>query len=155
MASLSSFRYISFSLLGQGPLPREARAPAGLGADQGCGLAGNPAAQPLNLPSRRTRILLALGQASDHVRKCCGRSLFGGPRGTARTAHECAHALPARKPATRGIPRGAYLCLPTVATNRPKSSTVILDIFMAARSFSSSNKRLISLFKVSGSYVLS
>jgi hypothetical protein len=97
VASLSSFRYISFSLLGQGPLPGEARAPAGLEADQGCSLAGNTAAQPLNLPSRRTRILLAAGQASDHVRKCCGRSLFGGPRGTARTAHECAHALPARK----------------------------------------------------------
>jgi hypothetical protein len=31
MASLSSFRYISFSLFGQSPLPREARAPAGLG----------------------------------------------------------------------------------------------------------------------------
>ena len=64
VASLYSIRYISFSLLGQGPLPREARAPAGLGADQGCGLVGNTAAQPLNLPSRRTRILLALGQAS-------------------------------------------------------------------------------------------
>jgi len=68
MASLSSFRYISFSLLGQGPLPREARAPAGLGADQGCGPAGNPAAQPLNPPSRRKLILRALGQASPSER---------------------------------------------------------------------------------------
>jgi hypothetical protein len=69
MAPLSSFRYISFSLLGPGPLPHEARAPAGLGADQGCGPAGNPAARQLNHTSSLTQILEAPGQASHHVRK--------------------------------------------------------------------------------------
>jgi hypothetical protein len=35
-----------------------------IGTDQGCGPAGNPAAQPLNQPSRRTLFLRALGQCS-------------------------------------------------------------------------------------------